>query len=64
MKKDNPKNKGDNLMATVTGLPTTLEEYINYSMLAQAEELKFGIEHYRRRKPHCSGTLIWQLNYC
>src|SRR5437870_7355930 len=33
-------------------------------MIAQAEGLKFGIEHYRRRKPHCSGTLIWQLNDC
>ncbi len=62
--KDNPKNKGDNLMQTVTGLPSTLEEYIDYSMIAQAEGLKFGIEHYRRRKPHCSGTLIWQLNDC
>jgi beta-mannosidase len=62
--KDNPKNKGDNLMLTVTGLPTNLQEYIDYSMIAQAEGLKFGIEHYRRRKPHCSGTLIWQLNDC
>jgi beta-mannosidase len=62
--KDTPKNKGDNLMLTVTGLPSTLEEYIDYSMIAQAEGLKFGIEHYRRRKPHCSGTLIWQLNDC
>lgn len=62
--KDNPKNKGDNLMLTVTGLPNNLEEYIDYSMMAQAEGLKFGIEHYRRRKPHCSGTLIWQLNDC
>ncbi len=62
--KDNPKNKGDNLMATVTGLPSNLQEYIDYSMIAQAEGLKFGIEHYRRRKPHCSGTLIWQLNDC
>jgi len=62
--KDNPKNKGDNLMITVTGLPNNLEEYIDYSMIAQAEGLKFGIEHYRRRKPHCSGTLIWQLNDC
>jgi beta-mannosidase len=33
-------------------------------MLAQAEGLKFGIEHFRRRKPHCSGTLFWQLNDC
>jgi beta-mannosidase len=62
--KDNPKNKGDNLMAVVTGLPTTLEEYIDFSMIAQAEGLKFAIEHYRRRKPHCSGTLFWQLNDC
>src|SRR5260370_32057973 len=33
-------------------------------MMAQAEGLKFGIEHYRRRFPHCSGTLVWQLNDC
>ena len=31
-------------------------------MVSQAEGLKFGIEHYRRRQPHCSGTLVWQLN--
>jgi beta-mannosidase len=62
--KDNPKNKGDNLMVTVTGLPRDLKEYIDFSMIAQAEGLKFGIEHFRRRKPHCSGTLIWQFNDC
>ncbi|NDJ77242.1 MAG: glycoside hydrolase family 2 protein, partial [Chloroflexi bacterium] len=62
--KDNPKNKGDNLMLTVTGLPQNLDEYIEFSMIAQAEGLKFGIEHFRRRKPHCSGTLFWQLNDC
>jgi beta-mannosidase len=62
--KDNPKNKGDNLMLPVTGLPTNLEEMIDFSMIAQAEGLKFGIEHFRRRKPHCSGTLFWQLNDC
>jgi beta-mannosidase len=62
--KDNPKNKGDNLMLPVTGLPDTLEEYVDFSMIAQAEGLKFGIEHFRRRKPHCSGTLYWQFNDC
>jgi beta-mannosidase len=62
--KDNPKNKGDNLMETVTGLPRDLDEYIDFSMIAQAEGLKFGIEHFRRRKPHCSGALFWQLNDC
>jgi beta-mannosidase len=62
--KDEPKNKGDNLMLTVTGLPNDLDEYVDYSMIAQAEGLKFAIEHFRRRKPHCSGTLFWQLNDC
>jgi beta-mannosidase len=45
-------------------VPTTLEEYVACSQLAQAEGLKFAIEHYRRRKPHCSGALVWQLNDC
>ena len=31
-------------------------------MATQAEGLKFGIEHYRRRQPHNSGTLVWQFN--
>lgn len=62
--KDTPKNKGDNLMASVTGLPRDLREYIDFSMIAQAEGLKFAIEHYRRRTPHCSGALFWQLNDC
>lgn len=60
--KDNPKDKHDPILEIVTGLPTTLDEYAQFTMVSQAEGLKFGIEHYRRRQPHCSGTLIWQLN--
>jgi beta-mannosidase len=62
--KDNPKNKGDNLLVATTGLPADLDEYIRFSQMAQAEGLKFGVEHYRRRKPHCSGTLVWQFDDC
>ncbi len=62
--KDDPKNKGDLLLESTTGVPTTLEAYVACSQLAQAEGLKFAIEHYRRRKPHCSGALVWQLNDC
>ena len=62
--KDDPKNKGDDLMLTVTGLPEDLDEYVDFSMISQAEGLKFALEHFRRRKPHCSGTLFWQLNDC
>lgn len=60
--KDNPKNKHDAVLEIVTGLPSTIEEYVDYTMVSQGEGLKFGIEHYRRRFPHCSGTLIWQFN--
>jgi beta-mannosidase len=52
------------MMTPFTGAPETLEAYVDFSMLTQAEGLKFGIEHYRRRKPHCSGALIWQHNDC
>ena len=60
--KDNPKNKHDPLLEIVTGLPSSIEQYVDFTMISQAEGLKFGIEHYRRRQPHCSGTLIWQFN--
>ncbi len=62
--KDTPKNKVDAMLVSVTGLPSTMEDYVDFTQITQAEGLKFGIEHFRRRKPHCSGTLIWQLNDC
>lgn len=60
--KDHPKDKGDALLEIVTGLPETIEQYVDFTMVSQAEGMKFGIEHYRRRQPHCSGTLVWQFN--
>lgn len=62
--KDNPKNKGDMLMESVTGVPDNLEDYIDFSQIAQAEGITFGIEHFRRRTPHCSGAIVWQMNDC
>ncbi len=62
--KDQPKNKVDLLMVTTTGLPRDLAEFVDFSMMTQAEGLQFGIAHFRRRTPHCSGALIWQLNDC
>lgn len=56
--------KCEGLMAPVTGTPNTLHEYIDFSQWTQAEGLKFGIEHFRRRRPHCSGALLWQFNDC
>ena len=62
--KDKPLDKVDAMLIPVTGLPQTLEDYVAFTQITQAEGLKFGIEHYRRRKPHCSGALLWQFNDC
>ncbi|MCL6604301.1 MAG: glycoside hydrolase family 2 protein [Paenibacillus sp.] len=60
--KDTNHQKGILLMEGYTGIPQTIDEYMNFSMLTQAEGLKYGVEHYRRNKKRTSGTLIWQLN--
>lgn len=60
--KDTNHQKGILLMEGYTGIPRDIEEYMNFSMLTQAEGLKYGIEHYRRNKRRTSGTLVWQLN--
>jgi beta-mannosidase len=60
--KDTPRDKVLPLLEVETGLPTDLDSYIQKTMVVQAEGLKYGIEHYRRRQPHNGGTLIWQLN--
>jgi len=44
--------------------PQTLEDLVYYSQINQAEALKCGIEHWRRNKGRCWGTLFWQLNDC
>lgn len=56
--------KADAMMIPVTGLPTSLRDYVDFTQWCQAEGLKFGIEHFRRRRPHCSGAVLWQLNDC
>jgi beta-mannosidase len=62
--KDRPKDKVDAMILPVTGMPETLEQYVDFTQITQAEGLKFGVEHFRRRTPHCSGSLIWQYNDC
>lgn len=52
------------MIALETGPATTLQDYIDFTQWTQAEGLRFGIEHFRRRRPHCSGALLWQFNDC
>jgi beta-mannosidase len=60
--KDNPKNKGDELLAVTTGLPSSLVEYVEFTQAVQAEGMAFAIEHYRRRQPLTAGALMWEFN--
>ena len=34
------------------------------TQLNQARALDFGVRHFRSLQPHCTGSLIWQLNDC
>ncbi|RRJ63659.1 glycoside hydrolase family 2 protein [Paenibacillus oralis] len=60
--KDTNHRKGILLMEGYTGIPRDIEEYMDFSMLTQAEGLKYGIEHFRRNRHLGSGALVWQLN--
>lgn len=60
--KDTPRDKGMGLVEYEVGRPTTVAAYVTSTQVVQAEGLKFGIEHYRRRWPHCAGALVWQLD--
>jgi len=43
-------------------MPKGFEEFIYLSQVLQALSIKAGVEHWRRIKPFCMGTIYWQLN--
>jgi beta-mannosidase len=59
-----PTNKIELAASTVAGRVASLDDLIDFSQLTQAEGLKLGCEHFRRRWPSCAGALIWQLDDC
>ncbi|HCE44634.1 MAG TPA: hypothetical protein DET40_13900 [Lentisphaeria bacterium] len=44
--------------------PDNLKNYCYLSMVGQAEMLRYAVEHFRRRKFDCGGSVIWQYNDC
>ncbi len=44
--------------------PTDFETLIYASQLLSGEAIKYGVEHFRRNRGRCMGTLYWQLNDC
>ncbi|MBM7579654.1 beta-mannosidase [Jeotgalibacillus terrae] len=44
--------------------PKDFDSMIYASQLLQAEAIKYGVEHWRRNRGRCMGSLYWQLNDC
>lgn len=44
--------------------PNSLELLVYASQLLQAEAIRYGVEHFRRNRGRCMGTVYWQLNDC
>ena len=42
--------------------PNNLSTLIYASQLLQAEAMKYGVEHWRRNRGRCMGSIYWQLN--
>jgi len=45
-------------------VPKNFNNFLLLSQILQAEGIKVGAEHFRRIRPHCMGSLYWQLNDC
>jgi beta-mannosidase len=44
--------------------PGNFESLLYTTQLLQAEAIKYGVEHWRRNRGRCMGSLYWQLNDC
>lgn len=42
--------------------PTSFRNLVYLSQVLQAEGIRYGIEHNRRNRGRCMGTVVWQLN--
>ncbi len=43
-------------------IPDGFENFVYLSQVQQALAIKTAVEYWRRLRPHCMGTLYWQLN--
>lgn len=51
-----------NYLAATYLYPTDFEMLLYASQLLQADAIRYGIEHFRRQRGRCMGTVVWQLN--
>ncbi len=51
-------------MAQTYPYPDSMDKFVYASQLLQAQAIRYGVEHFRRWRGRCMGTVIWQLNDC
>jgi beta-mannosidase len=51
-----------NTMAREMPIPKDFDAFCWVSQISQATAIRTAVEHWRRLKPWCMGTLFWQLN--
>lgn len=44
--------------------PKSFETLVYASQLLQADAIKYGVEHFRRNRGYCMGSIYWQFNDC
>ena len=44
--------------------PSDFENLVYASQLLQADAIKYGVEHFRRNRGYCMGSIYWQFNDC
>ncbi|MCL5104085.1 MAG: glycoside hydrolase family 2 protein [Armatimonadetes bacterium] len=51
-------------LAQTFRFPKNFEMMCYLSQILQAEAMRYGVEHWRRNRGRCMGTLYWQYNDC
>lgn len=51
-------------LAETFRFPRNFEMMCYVTQLVNAEAMRCGVEHWRRDRGHCMGTLFWQINDC
>jgi beta-mannosidase len=46
------------------GVPEDFDRFVLLTQIQQAEAIRVGVEHFRRIRPRCMGSLYWQINDC
>jgi len=60
----NANGKIVNYLSATYKYPWNFDHFVYASQLLQADAIRYGVEHFRRNRGRCMGTVYWQLNDC